>query len=259
MANGTSGSARGGSLGGGGGLGSLGGGGQGIANQAPNASNVPIAPGGVTDLTKMTDDDLAKLIMSSKNIDMPNHLADVHDATQSFVYAAGLNAKPMVLDKAAFNQYLSDNGIPRSQILSRSTGGADYVVNGTRIKMSPQQVTLLIKDGELNYVGGKHGGQAHGAGTYFDMNGGRNTGYANGATMIGVLNPKTARPISHRQLDSAVVAWSKSHPKANRAIGGYNSRTASIYASCMGYNVITNNTYHNVIDRVALVMQKENI
>ena len=230
-----------------------------IANQAPDQSNTPVTPGGVTDLTKMTDDELATLVNASKRVDMPNHLADVHDATQNFVYAAGLNAKPQVLDTASFNQYLADNNIPRSQILSRSVGSASYVVNGTRINLTPNQVTQMTKDSDLNYIGGKYGGKVHGAGTYFDMNGGHNTGYAGGATMIGVLNPATAKIINHGTLDSMVSSWQRSHPKSAKAIGAYSSNTMSIYASVMGYNVIKSGSYHNVIDRAALVLRQDNL
>lgn len=230
-----------------------------VANQAPNANNTPVTPGGVSDLAKMSDDQLAALVAASRSVDMPNHLADVHDATQNFVYAAGLNAKPTVLNTADFNQFMADNNIPRSQILSRSVGKADYVVNGTRIQLSPNQVTQMTKDSDLNYIGGKYGGKLHGAGTYFDMNGGGNTGYAGGATMIGVLNPKTAHVISESSLNNRIQSWSRSHPKAARAIGPYTNNTKSIYAAAMGYNVIQYSSYHNVIDRVALVMRQDNL
>ena len=230
---------------------------QNIANQAPTASNTPVNPAGVNALTQMTDDQLATLFKNSKTVDMPNHLSDVNDATQKFVYAAGLNAKPQVLDTASFNQYLKDNNIPQSQVLARSVGGANYVVNGTQIKLSPSQVTSMIKDGELNYIGGKYGGMVHGAGTYFDMNGGRPTGYGsrNSSTCLGVLS-KNAKVIDHFTLDSQVKRFQQSHPNFSKAVGSYSNRTMSIYALAMGYNVISSGSYHNVLDRSALVMRQ---
>ena len=155
---------------------------------------------------------------------------------------------------------IADNNIPNYQILARSTGGAQYNVNGTNIRLSATQVADLTKYGELNYIGGKHGGQAYGAGTYFDMNGGFPTGYARGGgeTLIGVLS-KTAKPISENQLYRATAQWVQSHPKFARAVGSINSSNESIYALAQGYNVITDGgSYHNVIDRSALVLRKSN-
>lgn len=250
--------------GGGGGLGAIGGGGgaglNNVANQAPSPQNTPVVPNAVTALSQMSDQQLTALFMQSRNVDMPNHLADVSDATQKFVYAAGINAKPTVLDAAQFNQYLADNNISQSDILARSTGGASYNVNGTNIRLSANQVTDLIKYGDLTYVGGKHGGMVYGAGTYFDKNGGRPTGYASGGqTMIGVLS-KDARPISLSALQTRTRGWSKTHQSFSNAVGAFSSRTASIYALAQGYNVITDgmNSYHNVIDRSALVLRKNN-
>ena len=235
---------------------------QNIANQAPTPQNTPVNPAGVTALTQMTDDQLANLVKQSRNVDMPNHLADVSSATQNFVYAAGLNGKPEVLDTAAFNKYLQDNNISSSQILSRTVGDANYVVNGTNIRLSPTQITSMIKDSDLNYVGGKRGGSLYGAGTYFDMNGGRNTGYGYGsrkdATCIGVLS-KNAKVVDDRTLRTKVAQFQKTHPKTAAAIGHYSTSNMSIYALSMGYNVIKGGSYHNVIDRTALVMRKDDL
>lgn len=234
---------------------------QNVANQAPNPQNTPVVPNASTVLSQMTDDQLAQLYTQSQTVDMPNHLKDVADDTQRFVYMAGVNGKPQVLDQQSFDQFLRSNNISRRDVLARSTNGAGYTVNGTTINLSPTQVTDLIKYGDLNYIGGKHGGQAYGGGTYFDKNGGRNTGYAGGATMIGVLNPATAKPIRRDILKNQTAQWVKSHPKFAQKVGGFSSRNMSIYALAQGYNVITSeyNNYHNVIDRSALVMQSNNI
>ena len=233
---------------------------QNVANQAPSPQNTPVVPNASTALSQMTDDQLTQLYMQSRNVVMPNHLSDVSDETQRFVYMAGVNAKPLVLDKQSFDQYLKDNNIPRSRIMSRSVGKADYVVNGTTMHLSPAQVNDYTRYGDLNYVGGKWGGRVYGAGLYFDMNGGRSTGYANGATMISVLSP-TAKTITKSQLRSQTAQWSQSHPKFARAVGAFNNSNASIYALAQGYNVIKSdlNNYHNVIDRSAMVCMSDNI
>ena len=230
-----------------------------VANQAPSAQNTPVVPNAVTVLSQMTDQQLTQLYNQSRTVDMPNHLKDVSDATQKFVFTAGLNEKPQVLDDAAFAQYLKDNNIPQRDVLARSTGGAGYTVNGTTINLSPTQVTDLTKYGDLNYIGGKHGGQVYGAGTYFARNGGVPTGYSNGATMIGVLS-KNAKPISRSQLQTRTARWVQSHPQFANAVGRFSSSTMSIYALAQGFNVITDgaNDYHNVIDRSAIVLKAKN-
>ena len=119
----------------------------------------------------------------------------------------------------------------------------------------------MMTQSRLNYIGGKHGGQAYGAGTYFDQTGGRNTGYGQ-TTVTAVLNPKTARIVSSSDLAKKAAAFDRSHPKFAKATGGYSTafynNNMSIYALAMGYNVIKDATgsYHNVIDRKALVYRK---
>lgn len=229
-----------------------------VQNQAPSAQNTPVTPNGVTVLSQMTDDQLAQLMRTSKSVDMPNHLNDVDDKTQKFVYAAGINEKPTVLNDADFNKYLSDNKIPRSQILSRSVDGANYTVNGVTMRLSADQIAAMTKDSALTYVGGKRGGMLHGAGTYFDMNGGRSTGYGSGVTMIGVLS-KNARVIDDNVLRRTASTFARSHPKFAREVGSVSNQTLSIYALAMGYNVIQFGSYHNIIDRSALVMRSSNL
>ena len=223
------------------------------AQQAQNDGSLDnVIPQSIDALTKMTDDEIAQIARDSKNIDMPNHLKDVDNDTQKFVFAIGLNAPPQVLQGQAFDDYLSDNNIPRSQILSRSVNGGTVSVNGTTFQQTAQQVIQQTLYGKYNYIGGKRGGNVYGNGTYFDMNGGGNTWYG-GTTVNAVLSP-TARKISLSSLSSKVSKWQASHPKATRAIGRFTNDTYSIYALCMGYNVITDGgSYHNVIDRSAIV------
>ena len=237
------------------------------ANQTPNDQNTPVQPGALTNLSQMSDDDLAQLVNDSKNAIMPNHLADADDPTQKFVYQAGLNALPQVLDSASFQQFMQDNNISQAQILARSVKPIQFNAMGVNFSYSAQNVADMMMYSKFNYIGGKHGGQAYGAGTYFAQTGGANTGYG-GLTVNAVLNPATARVISDTQLARQAAAFAKTHPKFARAVGGYVSsgskfrgNNMSIWALAMGYNVIydgTNDssTYYNVIDRSALVYRK---
>lgn len=232
--------------------------------QPPTDQNTPVMPSAVTNLTQMTDAQLAQLANDAKNADMPNFLADVSDQTQKFVFTAGINEKPVVLDDADFAQYLSDNGISQRDILSRSVDPVTYTNNdGTTVKLSADDVIDLMKYSRLNYIGGKVNGQRFGAGTYFDQTGGTRTGYG-GTTAVAALNPNTAKVITDTQLMTKARAFARSHPQFARAVGSYDTsfynNNMSIYALAMGYNVIKDSLsgYHNVIDRSALVYRKSN-
>ncbi|MCC8043904.1 MAG: hypothetical protein LIP12_00190 [Clostridiales bacterium] len=235
-----------------------------VAQQAPDANNTPVQINATTRLSNMTDFELTDLVRDSQIADMPNMLSDIDDDTQKFVYTAGVNEKATVLDDAQFDQFMRDNNISQSQVLSRSVKDIQYKnKDGTVIKMSADRVSRMIKDSRFNYIGGKKGGQLYGAGTYFDMNGGGNTGYGS-QTINAVLNPKTAKVITDRQLRSAAQSFAQSHPNFNRVVGGYRSdykggkNNMSIWALAMGYNVIKDSSsgYHNVIDRSALVIRR---
>ena len=218
---------------------------------------------------KMSDDELANALKISRNVQMPNHIADVSDDTQNFAYANKLNAKPTVLSDSDFDNFLKQNGISDSQILIREVNGATFNSGGIRYNLTANDITDMFKTSDINYIGGKRGGQAYGAGTYFGMEG-RNgsTGYASGATMMAVLNPKTARVISRNKISSE---WNKFIANKPKLAKEYNSRGSvggmSVQALLMGYNVITsayNNSsnsrgdYYNVIDRSAVVVRANN-
>lgn len=234
-----------------------------VQNQVPNSQNVPVTPGALTNISSMSDDELAALVLASKKAQMPNHLADYPSATQKFVFQAGLNEKPAVLDSQAFNQFLSDNNIPQGQVMSRSVNPISYTnQSGYTTKLSGQQINDMLKYSRLNYIGGKIGGKAYGEGAYFAMNGGGGTSYGS-TSMDAVLNPKTAKIISDYNLARQASTFAKTHPKFARAVGGFNNGTQSIYALAMGYNVISENSskransgdYYCVIDRSALVIR----
>lgn len=216
--------------------------------QAPIQASATLAQ-----IAAMTDDQLAQAIISSRNVDMPNFLNDKPDATQKFVYQVGLNGAPTVMDQAAFRQFMQQNGIPQSQVLSRSVD--------SNPPYTASHIANIFRYSELNYIGGKFGGKMSGAGSYFDMNGGGGTGYGSGATITAVLNPATARVIDYDALKRRIPAFARSHPKAARAIGSVSNETLSVYALCMGFNVISggpvSRSYHNVIDRAAVVVMDQ--
>lgn len=236
-----------------------------VAQQAPDANNTPVQRSAVEKLTSLTDFELVDLVRKSQTADMLNMLSDIDDDTQKFVYTAGVNEKPTVLDDAQFDQFMKDNNISQSSVLSRSVDDIQYKnKDGTMIKMTADRISRMIKDSRFNYIGGKKGGQRFGAGTYFAMNGGSNTGYG-GQTINAVLNPKTAKVITESQLQKAAKSFAQSHPSFSKTVGGYNSdfnggkNNMSIWALAMGYNVIKSDygSYHNVIDRSTLVIRRK--
>lgn len=204
------------------------------------------------DFAKMSDDDLYNLYVSSRTVDMPNHLADVADETQRFVYKTQLNTKPQVLDSADFDKYLKDNKISSSEIMVRSLDSISYQSGGVHYKFSAGQLHDMTRYGIYNYIGGKNGGQVSGAGTYFERNGGYNTGYGR-TSMRGVLS-KNAKVISRTDVDSKWRQFVSSRPKMAKT-----NPSMSVKALMMGYNVVWNGrSYFNVIDRSAVVLDKNN-
>lgn len=232
-----------------------------IQNQVPDNNNTPVTQDPLARLQGMSDAQLAQFYRQSQQAKMPNHLNDVDDRTQKFVFTLGMNDRPMVVDRAGFQKFMSDNGIPQSQVLSRSINGGQLRTSaGNRSSLKPSDIADMMKYGRMNYIGGKHGGMALGAGAYFDMNGGGGTRYGNGATLTAVLNPNTARVISTTRLSQLAQAFDRSHPQFARATGGFDtsfsSNNMSIYAAVLGYNVIQRGSYHNIIDRKAMVILK---
>lgn len=244
--------------------------------QAPQAqqpqfpTNTPVAPNPVDyhQLKGMPDVDVANIVLDSVGVDMPNHLSDRRDSTQEFVYSIGMNSTPTVLDAQQFAQYVKANNIPSNTILGRVSGGGTFTTtSGTQRKLTADQVVQMWASDPYTYISGKHGGQVYGAGQYFDMNGGRHTGYGGSNLTRAVLNPKTAKPIGYAQLSREWSSYSKTHPKTAKAVSMLkNGNTDSVKALILGYNVITSSSsgsgksfnqrgeYHNVIDRSAVVI-----
>lgn len=212
----------------------------------------------------MSEDELVSAYNNSRNVDMPNHIDDISDETQKFVYANGLNKKPTVLDDTSFDNFLKQNKISDDEILIREVNGVRFNSKGVTYNYTANDITDMFKTSDINYIGGKRGGQVYGAGTYFGMSGRYgSTGYASGATMMAILNPKTARVISDSNIDRQ---WSKFIQK-NKKLSNLGVTNESVKALMMGYNVITSSqgnsskkygAYYNVIDRSAIVVRANN-
>ena len=259
------------------------------ANQ-PNPQSVPTPQDALVDASKvasvygnntvsmfngMSDDQMAKAVKNSINVDMPNHIADVSDITQNFTYANGLNAKPTVLSDSDFDNYVKQNKIGANEYLLREVDPVRFSSNGVRFTYSADDVTDMFKTSDINYIGGKYGGQAYGAGTYFaqgDFN--HITGYGSGAdgvghkTMVAVFDKSKAKAIYSGDIRSEWSKFSATHSKTASAVNNLSGRTDSIKALLMGYNVITSQSngslkgsydeYYNIIDRSALVVRAGN-
>ena len=236
---------------------------------APTQMPLPPAPRqtSLDQLSKMNDSQVLSILKTAEHADLPNHLKDKYDPTQQLVYTIGLNAPPQVMDKKSFDAFRHANNIPSSQIMTREVNGGKFrTTAGTSRNLTSQQVAQMWTSDPYNYIGGKHGGQALGAGAYFDMNGGRSSGYArNGTSTFAILNPNTARVITTGRLTREANRWAQTHPKANaqlqkmarRSQASFGNAQYSLYAAVLGYNVITSSGgYHNVIDRSAVIVRQ---
>lgn len=240
-----------------------------VANQAPTPQNTPVGTDATANFANMDDASRAALINAAKKAILPNQLADGKDLTQQVVFQAGINEKPMVLDRNAFDQFVKDNNL-QNNILSRAVRSNSYTnALGRKVQLQVSDISDMLKYSRVNYIGGKFGGTAYGSGTYFAQTGGigKGTGYS-GTVLNAVLNPNTARIITENQLYRDAKTWAQSNPLSAKALGGsINSGNSSAYALAMGYNVVTSNynqsypspsqvrsgDYVVVIDRKALV------
>ena len=156
-----------------------------------------------------------------------------------------MNAKPTLLDSQEFKQYMKDNNIPKSEMLTQSRG-------------NPNSLTSYMTS-DYNYLGGRNGGDVHGDGQYFAKTGGQNTGYG-GHSMNAVLNPKTAKVVNESQLQKIYDGFS---PALKKVAGNrYGQLNPYMVATIAGYNVIrVDKGYHAqlgytvVLDRSATVVE----
>lgn len=245
-------------------------------NQVPPQPTTPQIS--VNDLTtlqqfaNLDDRAMARAILNSNNVDLPFYLKDEPSATQNLVYSLGMNEAPMVLSNYDWNNYLAANGIQKSQIMFRSMSAGGYVPDGMRdtINLTPDQMAQILMYAPHSYVGGKYGGMAFGAGTYFDMDATGNTGYG-GKTIKAILSPQASvitksdlmnreslfaskMPLTYREINNSASRFYSS-----QSFSGSRGERISLLSLGMGYNVIASRIgggYHNVITRNAMIMNK---
>lgn len=251
--------------------------------QQPNQNQQPQQPQihqvSVNDLTSLQqfanldDRAMAKAIYDSGNTMLPVFLRDQPSATQNLVFAQGWNEAPLVLNNPAWNAYLAQNNIPKSQVMFRSSNPASYfdIPLQMQIDLTDAETADLLRYGQYSYIGGKYGGQALGAGSYFSM---RATGRSiyGSATMKAVLSPN-ANIIDENALRTQTNMFNSKMPltsseirrAANRFYSpkswtGSSGEQSSLYALALGYNVVraSDHDYHNIILRNAIVMNKWN-
>lgn len=217
----------------------------------------------------LDDRAMARAILDAQSAQLPIFLLDRPSATQNLVFAQDFNEMPLVLSNYDFNNYLLQHGIPKSQVMFRSSDGGSFFVNGQNVQftLTPGETLDMLRYNPYSYVGGKHGGMVYGAGSYFSMASTGSTGYGS-VTTKAVLSP-SASIISKSQLTNRQTAFDSKMPLTAREIrnavnrpGVKTGETYSLYALAQGFNVITDSTsnpdYHNVILRSAMVMNKNN-
>ena len=200
---------------------------------------------------KMTDDEKAAFITQAVGTKGSINQLPIllqkggENRAQKYAYALDLNAKPTLLSSQEFQQFMKDNNIPKSEMLTQSRG-------------NPNSLTSYMTS-DYNYLGGRNGGDVHGDGQYFAKSGGHNTGYG-GYSMNAVLNPKTAKVVNESQLQKIYNNFSPALKKV--AANRYGEINPYMVATIAGYNVIrVDKGYHAqlgytvVLDRSATVVE----
>lgn len=231
-----------------------------------HVNNAPM-PMTLSQVAKLDDAGALNLLNTADGMNMPNHLKDAKNATQELVYTMGLNEAPIVLDKAGFDAFMKANGLTKADIIHRGfTSSSSYTTSsGAKRRLTDTQCRDMYLYDEYNYIGGKHGGNAIGDGSYFGRAGSVWGSYT-GADITAVLNPAKAKVISYSNLQSKISAYQKSHPGAANKIESMAGNTArnsgsygqtesklAMYAIMMGYNVIQDSSRDVIIGREALV------
>lgn len=233
----------------------------------------------VDELNSFSDDDLSLVASLSEQIDLPKILKNgdsFNNPVQSFVYILGINSKPIVLKYEQFLEYMRKNNISLENIISRSIMSNSL--------LTAKEICDQFMFGEYNFIAGRYFGCQCGLGAYFRENGGNPTGYDRlsvysqkafkmhdnlssccskaSHTMIGCLNPLTARIVDYNALVEESKFFCKTHGKLHSVIGNCKPSNASIYALAMGYNVIQDSERPKdfvIIDRGAVVLFEETI
>lgn len=220
------------------------------AQQAPDAVSVPIQDvmtglGGshtLAEIQAMTDAEYDAYLDTLGSVDMPNFLAD--NDFQRFVYDAGVNDRPQVVDQATFD------ALPGTTMYRTVNSVYD---RATDVGMSADQIAAQTMQSSLSRIGNG----VYGDGFYFadsasasHMYGSRRGDVKRTAVMQAKLSP-TANVVSYSQI---MAQYMRDPSSSKRGIGSNSG--LSMFALRKGYNVIDvgRNGYYNVLDRSALVM-----
>ena len=222
---------------------------------AKTKGSIDLTESGITlaDVQQMNDQDLHDILLAITKQDLPDYL--MPNNQQRFVYALGINQKPIVEDDATFA--LNSKGkeiIYNAQSTVNLNGPNGYTLTGDDI-----HDYLKYGDDTLQ----QHG--IHGNGINFTPNQGASSGYGNRQSAAR-LNPATAKIVTESQLKREYDNWVTTHPQSRKALGymarngnGYGDNTYSQFAMIRGYNVIQSTqhgTTYTVLDRAALIYSK---
>ena len=219
---------------------------------AKTKGSIDLTESGITlaDVQQMGDKELHDILLAITKQDLPDYL--MPNNQQRFVYALGLNQKPIVEDDATFA--LNSKGkevIYNAQSQANLSG---YTLTGDDI-----HDCIKYGDDTLQQNG------IHGNGLYFTPSQSASSTYGNRMSAAR-LNPATAKIITESQLKREYDSWIQSRPQTRKALGymarngnGYGDNTYSQFAMLRGYNVIQSTqhgTTYTVLDRSALIYSK---
>lgn len=218
---------------------------------AQTKGSIDLTESGITlaDVQKMNDQELHDILLAITKQDLPDYL--MANNQQRFVYALGINGKPIVEDDATF----AKNSKGQTVIFN-----AQSTANLSGYTLTADEIHDFIKYGDdtLQQNG------IHGNGLYF-TNQAASSGYGNKQSAAR-FNPATAKIITETQLKREYDSWIQTHPLSRKALGamkykgnGYGNNSYSQFAMIRGYNVIQSTQHgatYAVLDRSALIYSK---
>ena len=219
---------------------------------AKTKGSIDLTESGITlaDVQQMSDKELHDILLAITKQDLPDYL--MPNNQQRFVYALGLNQKPIVEDDATFALNAKGKEVIYNAQSQANLSG--YTLTGDDI-----HDFIKYGDDTLQQNG------IHGNGLYFTPSQGASSSYGNRMSAAR-LNPATAKIITESQLKREYDNWIQSRPQTRKALGymarngnGYGDNTYSQFAMLRGYNVIQSTqhgTTYTVLDRSALIYSK---
>ena len=221
---------------------------------AKTKGSIDLTESGVTlaDAQQMSDKDLHDLLLAITKQDLPDYL--MPNQQQRFVYALGINGKPIVEDDATF----AANSKGQTVIYNAQNS---VTLSGYTLDADDIHDFLKYGDDTLQQNG------VYGNGIYFSNSRTGSAGYGSRQSKAR-FNPATAKIVTMSQLKNEYDAWKKTHPLSQKALGytkannsGYGTNTYSQFALLKGYNVIAapqfgGETYYSVLYRSALIYSK---